>query len=176
MTIFVQRVVRLVRILLSLGSWRPFLGWRPRWPGRRAGAGANKLASSRNRVTKQTCWRTEAINPSAAKLESATMTMARSVSQRLVCKTACRAQSVSFLWRRPRASLQRCEGAKIVRKGKAQPPDKGDLHRDHQAEPAQATGLDEMPMRRAHWVSVDPARRDLWPPTTLDRIIHANHD
>src|SRR5262249_41669896 len=106
--------------LAELRELATLLGLPPALARTAAGAGANKLASSRNLVTKQTCWRTEAINSSAAKLESATMTMARSVNQRLVCRTACRAQSVSFLWRRPRSSLQRCEGAKIVRKGNAQ--------------------------------------------------------
>ena len=39
------------------------------------------------------------------------MTMARFLSQRLVCRMAWRAQSVSLLCLRPRSSLQRFEGA-----------------------------------------------------------------
>src|ERR1017187_6120864 len=52
----------------SLGNRRPFLGGRPFCPGRRSGAGSNRLASSRNLVTKQTWWRTAAIRSSAEKL------------------------------------------------------------------------------------------------------------
>src|SRR5215475_7795835 len=118
MTIFVQRVAELVRILLSFGSWHPFLRGRPRRPERRVGGGSNKFASRRSRVTKQTCCRTEAINSSAAKLESATITIVRFASQRLVCRMAWRAQSVSFLWRRACSVLQRCEGAKTAEEQK----------------------------------------------------------
>jgi hypothetical protein len=48
------------------------------------------------------------------------MVMARSGSQRLVCRIAWMAQRVSGLWRRPRAALARCEGARMVRNGNAQ--------------------------------------------------------
>jgi hypothetical protein len=48
------------------------------------------------------------------------MVMARSGSQRLVCRIAWMAQRVSGLWRRPRSALARCEGARMVRNGKAQ--------------------------------------------------------
>ena len=44
----------------------------------------------------------------------------RFASQCLACRIAWRAQSVSFLWRRPRASLQRSDGASTVRNGNAQ--------------------------------------------------------
>ena len=48
------------------------------------------------------------------------MTIGRPGSQRLTCLTIWRAQSVSFLCRRPWLSWQRWDGHSAVRKGSAQ--------------------------------------------------------
>src|SRR5208283_761450 len=66
-----------VALRYDQGNGRPFLGGRPSYPGRRAGAGANRLASRRSLVTRQTWRRTAAIRSSAEKLESATTTILR---------------------------------------------------------------------------------------------------
>src|SRR5664280_1584217 len=95
-----QRVALLSSAWESLGSGRPFLGGRPSCPGLRAGAGANRLASRRSRVTRQTWRRTAAIRSSAEKLESATTMILRLGAHRRTWRMAWRAQSVSFLWRR----------------------------------------------------------------------------
>jgi hypothetical protein len=70
------------------------------WPsGAARWGGANRLAPSRRRVTKQTWRRTAAISSIAAKLESATMTMtmSRLGSQRLIWRMPCRAQPTNVL-------------------------------------------------------------------------------
>ena len=69
---------------------------------------------------KQTYRRTAAMSSSAEKPLSATTTTRRSGSQRLVCKIAFFAQLVSALCRFPCTSLQRADGANIVRNGNAQ--------------------------------------------------------
>ena len=45
----------------------------------------------------------------------------------------------------------------------------------HDAEPAQAAGLDEVAVAGADRVTVDPARLDLRAPAPLDRIVKADH-
>jgi hypothetical protein len=49
------------------------------------------------------------------------------------------------------------------------------LSQEHEAEPAQPTGFDEMRIRRAHRIAIDAARFDLASPTPLDRVIQAQH-
>jgi len=68
----------------------------------------------------------------AEKLLSAAATIRRPGSQRATCSSACRAQSVSFLCRRPRRLAERSEGASTVRKGSPQ------------THPAQGTGASSM--------------------------------
>ena len=53
-------------------------------------------------------------------MESATTTISRFGSQRLIWRMPWRAQSASDLWRLPLVSSWRCEGASIDRNGKAQ--------------------------------------------------------
>ncbi len=112
---------------LNVGKRRPFSRGRPICPGRRGGAGANRLASIRNRVTRQAWRRNAAIRLTPEKPASATTTRRRPGSQRLACRTAWRAQSTTVLCRRPRSLLQRSEGARTVRNGSAQrrPPSGG---------------------------------------------------
>jgi len=89
-------------------------------------AGLYSAASRRNRVITQTWLRTAASNSSAAKPLSATNTSRRWGSQRLVWRMACRAQSVSVVCRWRCVSLQRADGARMVRKGSVQcRPDQG---------------------------------------------------
>src|SRR5262249_41292591 len=97
----------------------PFLAGGPRAVGG-AGGGANKLAWSRKRVTKQAWRRTAAISSIAAKVESATTTISRFGSQRLIWRMPWRAQSASDLWRLPLVSSWGCGGARIERNGKGQ--------------------------------------------------------
>lgn len=51
------------------------------------------------------------------------------------------------------------------------PPRPRDRHQQHGGQPAQTARLDEMAMARPHWIPIDPARRDLRPPASFDRII-----
>ena len=51
----------------------------------------------------------------------------------------------------------------------------GNGREQHDAEPAQTAGLDEMAMAGADRVTVDPARRDPRAPAPLDGIIEADH-
>ena len=152
---------------------------RPRWPGWRGRAGANRLASSRRRVIRRTWRRTAAISSRVAKLLSPTIVMRRSGSQRRVCRIAWIAwiaQRVSGLWRRPRLSLLRWDGARMVRNGSA-PLTLRPRHRQHhhQRQPAQAAGLDEKAARGAHRIAVDAAGRDGRPPAPLDGVVDADH-
>jgi hypothetical protein len=71
-------------------------------------------------VITQTRWRTAASSSSAAKPLSATEISIRLGSQRLVCRIACRAQSVSVLCRLRCSPLHRADGAITVRNGSAQ--------------------------------------------------------
>jgi hypothetical protein len=112
----------------------------------------------------------------AEKLLSATATMRRPGSQRATRTSAWRAQSVSFLCRRPRAAAWRSEGASTVRKGSPQ------------THPAQGTGASSMThsQRRPlalceiaaagpHGIAVDAARLDPGPPAPLDGVVEADH-
>lgn len=48
--------------------------------------------------------------------------------------------------------------------------------KDHEAQPAQTAGFDEMPMTGAHGISVYATRADPAAPSAFDRIIHADDD
>ncbi len=80
---------------VSLGRRLPLRGGRPRVPLRRGGAGANRLASRRRRVTTQAWGLSAARNAMAAKALSATTTMRRPGNQRRICRTIWRAASSS---------------------------------------------------------------------------------
>ena len=101
----------------SVGSRSPVRLGRPLVPDRRGGAGTNRRASSRSRVTTQTWARTASSRSIAEKPLSATATMRRSGNHRATCNNICRAPSTSDLWRRPRRSAQRCDGISTVRNG-----------------------------------------------------------
>src|SRR3712207_4902715 len=51
------------------------------------------------------------------------------------------------------------------------PPGPGDRDQHHQAEPAQAAGLDEVALRRAHGVAVDAFGADPLAAPALDRVV-----
>ena len=55
------------------------------------------------------------------------------------------------------------------------PPGPGHGREQHDAEPAQAAGLDEMPVAGADRVAVDPPRRDPGAPAPLDGVVEADH-
>ena len=55
------------------------------------------------------------------------------------------------------------------------PPGPGHGREQHDAEPAQAAGLDEMPGAGADRVAVDPPRRDPGAPAPLDGVVEADH-
>ena len=75
----------------------------------------------RRRATQVTsCRRRAARNSRAEKPLSLTSTSGRLGIQRRACRTSCRPQSVSFLWRSPRLRQYRSEGARAVRNGSAQ--------------------------------------------------------
>src|SRR4051794_41638986 len=76
----VHRVAGLASTAVSLGRRWPLQALGPRWLGRRGGAGANRLASSRKRVIRRTWRRTAAIRSRQAKLVSPTVGVARSGS------------------------------------------------------------------------------------------------
>jgi len=171
----VQVVFGLFRTALSFGKGSPFRGGRPRWPGRRARAGLNRLASSRNRVIMQTRRWTAASSSRAANPLSPTKISVRSGNQRLVCRIACRAQAVRVLCRLPWAWLHRAEGARMVRNGSPSPCGPRNWHDHHQRQPAQAAGLDEVSLRGADGITIDAARADPSAPAALDRVIDADH-
>jgi hypothetical protein len=120
-TTLTQRVSSSTRTAASFGRRAPLVRGRPTVPGWRGGAGSYKAASNRRRVMQTSPWRARAARRSrAAKLLSPSSTTSRPGSHRRACKPICRAQSVSFLCRLPRARQQRSEGARAVRNGKAQ--------------------------------------------------------
>ena len=49
-----------------------------------------------------------------------------------------------------------------------------DRRQHHEAQPAQAAGLDEMATTGADGITIDAARRDLPSPPTLDGVVHAD--
>ena len=51
------------------------------------------------------------------------------------------------------------------------PPGPGNRHQQHQAEPAQATRLDEMPVAGADWIPIDPLGADPLAAAALDRVV-----
>jgi hypothetical protein len=144
-------------------------------PSRRGGAGSYRAASRRNRVTQVTPCRTKMAKSSgAANPLLATRIRARSGSQRRACKTNCRAQPISFLWHLPCSRQYRSEGAKAVRSGSAQSSLAQEMRDpEHQAEPAQAAGLDEVALRGTDRTAVDALGRDAHAAPAFDRVVEA---
>ena len=119
-TTLVQTVFLLASTVLSVGRRRPFSGERPRCPFLRGGAGLYKAASSRRPGD-----HTNAVADRGQQFERREAAVGdeesrRLGNQRLVCRIACRAQSVSVLCRKRCFSLHRADGASMVRNGSAQ--------------------------------------------------------
>src|SRR3954452_8054304 len=171
-----QTVAASASRFFSLGRRRPFTGRRPRFRGRHGGTGANRLASRRRRLMTQHRSRTAASNSSTAKLLSPTNTtrcsgsqrhhaqdsLAGPVGERLVAPAA-----LGMIALRRRQDAEERQGPDPLRPG--------DRGKHHEAEPAQAAGLDEMLLAGAHRVAVDAARRDPGAPAALDGIVEADH-
>ena len=100
--------------------------------------------------------------------------MARSGHQRRTTRSNWRAQSVSVLWRRPRSVVMplrgRQRGQDRQRPGAGRP---GDRHQQHQADPAQPAGLDEVAVAGAHRVAVDALGGDPLAATPFQRVVDA---
>jgi hypothetical protein len=67
----------------------------------------------------------------------------------------------------------RQDGQKRQRPTPAGPADR---HHQHQRQPSQATGLDEVPLGGPHRVAIDAACLDLRAPPALDRVVDADDD
>ena len=52
----------------------------------------------------------------------------------------------------------------------------GNGSQQHHAQPAQATGFDEVAVAGPNGIPIDPARLDLGPPAPLDGVVKADHD
>lgn len=51
-----------------------------------------------------------------------------------------------------------------------------DRGKNHEAQPSQAAGFDEVPMAGAHWVTTNSTSGDTLASTPFDCIVHADHD
>ena len=172
-----QRVVSSTSTSARVGRRAPLVRGRPTVPGRRGGAGSYSAASSRRRVMQ--------VRPCRA-----------SVSQELQGGEAAVAQQHDLAPGQPAACLQghlpRPVGQLLVppaalaavalrggeRGQERQRPDApgpGDRGQQHQAEPAQAAGLDEVALRGADRVAVDALGADALAAAALDRVVDAQH-
>ena len=139
--------------------------------------GANRLASSRRRVTTQAWDLSAARNAMAAKALSATTTMRRPGSQRRICRTIWRAASSSVFGARGAVGVEPLGGHEGGEDGERHEPLRPGYGSDqHGAEPAQAARLDEVAFRGADGIAIDPACLDLRSPSALDGVVEADHD
>ena len=133
------------------GRGLPFCRGLPLWPGCRGSGGSNRLASSRRRLMSVACVPMVSASSCVPKLLSPTKMIDRFGNQRMIMRMPCRALSVSVF-----VTPSHVPGP-LIRRGKegqdwqcldARQP--GQWCQQHEAEPSQSAGLDEMAMTGPH--------------------------
>ena len=123
------------------------------------------------------CRRTAPRSSRAAKLLSATATMRRPGSQRRSCSKRLPPPVGQRLVPPAALAVVALRGGEHGQeRQRPDAPRPGDGRQQHEREPAQAAGLDEVAARGAHRVAVDALGRDLRPAPALDRVVEADHD